>query len=242
MKSVKLAASKHFTRRFAAWVDKVDGQNAAARLLGMHQGHVRKIVLGAAPRQSTIEKIISASGLPASYWFDESEELEQPTESQKELRKGVNAQRDDFESFDDDDAVIEVPILSVRASAGPGQLVDHEGRVGGLFVPRSLLRELGAKPASVHLIETRGDSMQPTIADGALVMIDTAQSRARDDGIYAVRIGLGEDAEARLKRLKFRASGGVDLISDNPLYPSETLTDLSALSIIGRAVWKAEKL
>ena len=79
-----------------------------------------------------------------------------------------------------------------------------------------------------------GDSMEPTINDGDLVMVDQRDDWLRD-GLFAFTLG----DEARIKRLH-RLIDGVEIRSDNDeLYSPEFVRGAQAdqLQIIGRVVW-----
>lgn len=130
---------------------------------------------------------------------------------------------------------LQIPLLAVQAAAGAGVHNHDERVVSHLPFPTSLLRGIGVRPENCHFIRARGDSMEPSIPDGALVLIDTSRRKDRDDGIYAMMIG----EDVRLKRLAFGTFGGVTVVSDNPAYPDETLgrADIDQVKIVGKAVW-----
>ena len=130
---------------------------------------------------------------------------------------------------------ITVPMLDVFAAAGGGITNDGEREITKLPFSRALLRELGARPEKCHFIRARGDSMEPTIHDGDIVLIDTGRSKDREDGIYVLM--LGEDA--RIKRCGFGAFGQLILMSDNPAYPPEQVSraEREQIKIIGKVIW-----
>ena len=75
--------------------------------------------------------------------------------------------------------------------------------------------------------------MEPTIPDGARVLLDLKDNRLRE-GIFGFRL----DDELRVKRLR-RINEGVEIISDNPRYEPERLVghDLDRFAVIGRVWW-----
>ncbi len=196
-------------RRWAA-------QNAAARLMGVGQSTVFAITKGGSPRTATLDRLIAASGRSADYWL---------------MGRAIERQNDQASS------IVVVPILSATASAGSGALNHDEDRVGELSFERAELIRLGASPQHLHLIRVEGDSMEPTIQHGRLVMIDTSKRRHGQDGVYAIRSGQGEEAEARIKRLRYGTNAGVEIISDNSVYPVERVPDRDEIKLIGRAIW-----
>jgi phage repressor protein C with HTH and peptisase S24 domain len=112
---------------------------------------------------------------------------------------------------------------------------------GGLAFKRDWLASLGVKPENALVIYASGDSMAPTIQDGAVVLLDRSQTEVRNGKTYAF---LAED-EVRIKRV-FRSLAGVwTLASDNPnkaQHPDEEIEDPSTLSVIGRCVWQGGAL
>ncbi len=77
--------------------------------------------------------------------------------------------------------------------------------------------------------------MRPTIAEGDVLLVDTNITNVRDSAIYVLQLG----GVLLVKRLRIRLDGGVDVISDNPAYPVESVAqrDLDRLEIAGRVVW-----
>lgn len=136
--------------------------------------------------------------------------------------------------------LVRIPLLGVSAAAGAGAANDGTEVEDHIFMSRAQLRALGVSTEMVHFIRVRGDSMEPTIADGAIVLIDAARRRFRGDGIYAITVG----GDVRLKRLATKADGAVLAISDNPRYPQELLSaaDLEGAQIEGRVVWTEQRL
>jgi phage repressor protein C with HTH and peptisase S24 domain len=133
-----------------------------------------------------------------------------------------------------------IPLLGVSGAAGAGAANDAAEVEDYYYMPRAQLRALGVPPKFVHFIRVRGDSMEPTIADGAIVLIDASIRRFGGEGIYA----LSQDGDVRIKRLAKAVEGGFRAISDNPNYPRERLTpdDLYGLRIEGRVRWTERRL
>jgi phage repressor protein C with HTH and peptisase S24 domain len=136
--------------------------------------------------------------------------------------------------------LIAVPRLRLSASAGPGAFGGEEhGFTEMLFTP-ALLRELGAgRPAALSLIRVEGESMQPTLADGDDILVDSDDGSERlRDGIYVLRIG-----EVRLvKRVALHPGGGLSILSDNPRSPDWSDVEREALTIVGRVIWAGRRL
>ena len=118
-----------------------------------------------------------------------------------------------------------VPILDQSLSAGKGQLLPADDNpIGYIAVPKELKR-YGNKLAAIYV---NGDSMEPTLQRGDLVVCDSCGWDG--DGIYALRM----DGCGYVKRLA-RKPGKLVVISDNPKYETwEEPTESEAVSIIGR--------
>lgn len=83
-----------------------------------------------------------------------------------------------------------------------------------------------------------GDSMEPTIRSGEIILIDRSQQTPRmDDGIWAVvhgEIGM-------IKRLRQLPGGAVELHSDNQLVRPQTAVD-GELHVVGRVIAVVRRL
>lgn len=131
--------------------------------------------------------------------------------------------------------LVDIPRLNVEASAGSGTQNHDIHIVDRLPFSLTLLKQLGVNPEHAHFILARGDSMWPTIADGAIALVDISRRKLREDGIYALTVG----DDVRLKRLQFGVNS-LTLISDNAeRYPPEVLTasDLDQVRIEGKVFW-----
>ncbi len=133
-----------------------------------------------------------------------------------------------------------VPRLDIQASAGVGALVQEEQAVELIAFQSAWLRSIGVAPSFARIITARGDSMEPTIRDGDVLLIDTSVSEVRDNGIYCVVYG----SMLLVKRVHPRMNGSLQLISDNAVYPAEEVSpaEVPALSIAGRVMWYSRSL
>ncbi|MGE4310271.1 LexA family transcriptional regulator [Desulfovibrio sp.] len=132
---------------------------------------------------------------------------------------------------------IYVPKVEARLSAGTGSL-EVSGNIKGYFGFRSdWLRRKGC-PSRMVLMSVTGDSMRPTLENGDLALVNTAQTDVVSGGIYAV----GVDDSVLIKRLDKRP-GKIVLVSDNrdAYAPQELdMTDevvRDSLRVIGRVLW-----
>ena len=132
-----------------------------------------------------------------------------------------------------------VPKFEVQASAGGG--IDNGALAHGpsemIAFREDWLRSLGVNPRFAQALVARGDSMEPTIRDGDLLLVDRAIDRVVDEGIYVVTVaGL-----VLVKRLQMRRDGTLVLRSDNGRYEDEVVPpgELDTIVIEGRVRWIA---
>jgi len=131
-----------------------------------------------------------------------------------------------------------VRVYSAEASAGDGVLNPEEDRIGTLAFKREWLNRIGLNPKMASILRIKGDSMEPTIKHGAIVLVDEQKKDPVGNHIYAFI----EDDELRVKRLDLIGSGKNKVLtvsSDNPDYQPEVRinSDINRLSIKGRVVW-----
>jgi len=119
------------------------------------------------------------------------------------------------------------------AAAGAGAEGGDEA-IGQLGFAPGWLRAQGLDPAHLSTIAVRGDSMEPTLAEGDEILVDTRPATLRS-GVHVVRV----DDQLLVKRLQSERPG--TLISDNAVYPPLERAP-EEIEVIGRVVWKAGRL
>jgi phage repressor protein C with HTH and peptisase S24 domain len=118
-----------------------------------------------------------------------------------------------------------VPVLDQKLSAGFGQLLPDEPEIKGYMEVPRYLRQYGDNLA---ILSVEGDSMEPTLRRGDLVLCDSCGYDG--EGLYAVQY----DGDGFVKRV-FRRAGKYVIMSDNPLYPQmEEPVGSDAIAIVGR--------
>lgn len=130
------------------------------------------------------------------------------------------------------DDYLAVPLVEGRVAAGPGGVVwDQVESLVWVYRPA-----LGRRHRLIAM-RVGGDSMAPTIPDGAIVIIDLDQWRPNGERrhVWALRTA---DGDTRIKRLQ-RSDGHLILVSDNvAAHPPELAwtADLRRL-VIGKVIW-----
>lgn len=125
-----------------------------------------------------------------------------------------------------ENAAVQLPHYDVRASAGAGALVVSPDVSEYLSVGRDWLRRNlppWAPPnAVVGVLTGSGDSMDPTIRDGDLIMVvqDVDWRIVERGGIFVFSL---DHDRLLLKRLQVMMNGDLAIISDNKNYTTETI-------------------
>jgi len=215
--------------RFAKRLEKTIAGNSVrsfARNCGLAEGTVRGYLRGDSyPTLDKLALISAASGRPIE-WLATGAEPERPP-------VGMDAE-DIVEEF------ALVPLYDVAASAGYGSLVEQERIESQIAFRRDWLRREGLKPKDLAAISAIGDSMEPTIRPGALLVIDNSQRTIGNDDVYVLRL----DDHLLAKRLQRMINGSVRVMSDNPIYKEEIVPPdmVDKLDVVGRVVWVGQKL
>ncbi len=183
-----------------------------AEKVGINEATIRGIMKGKRPYLDTIAAIAAGAGVDFA-WLATGEGTPE-----------AGAAGD----------LVRVPVLNVRASAGHGCYNEADEVRELLPMTKQLLRSLGCQPEAARIIEAHGNSMEPTIAHGDMLLVDTAQRDPRLGGIYVFRPG----DHLQVKRVKVSPhDGSIMFGSDNPEYGPFAPEDIERLDILGRVVW-----
>lgn len=181
---------------------------------------------GTAFTEKTARKLEEAAGLPQLY-FDQgaAAAAEEPASAIRTFEPG-----DDLP-----DDVVAVPESRIEFSAGHGKVtyefVEEDGEPA--IYRRSWLRKHGLKPERVVRFPVSGDSQEPVLFDGDIVLVNLDETRIVDGRLYAIRY----DNDLRMKFLYRKLDGTLILRSKNPAYPDEEISPEVAnehIAIIGR--------
>lgn len=136
--------------------------------------------------------------------------------------------------------IVYIPLYDASLSAGEGRLIDRFDIIEQVPVSIDILRHIGVSDRSdIGFFPVAGDSMEPTASDGSIAMVNL-RNQYLTEGIFAIEF----DGEARIKRLRKRITGEIEIISDNDFYEDEVLSgqDLNLLTVVGRVVWLAKRV
>lgn len=221
--------------------------NSKAKLWGVPTSTIAGMLeRGTEPSIRNAVKIAAAEGVSLE-WLATGEGLIQAQPTTLAVRAELG---DDFVMVDD--------LSNVEAAAGSGAYVTDEGTTGRMAFRREWVEREGFKAQALRIIRARGDSMEPTIQDGAPILVEaftyvdedgntrhlrsgrTPEEVVKTDGIYVIRL----HERLLVKRLQLDLLGGLLVKSDNHAYDTLHIPahQISEIAVIGRVVWTGRKL
>lgn len=120
----------------------------------------------------------------------------------------------------------------VNASAGGGTDEQYE-EIEELELPEHFVFMLGGEKELKHIeaINVSGDSMEPTFSYNDIVFINRSKTDINRGGIFTIRTESG----LFIKRIQKRLDGKIDILSDNSVYPTQTLHQ-NQIEVVGRVI------
>ena len=142
------------------------------------------------------------------------------------------------EDLDPNNHVI-IPHVDVKFSAGNGCMAEFEPTKRELGTAQLIdwIHRKKVSPKNLITVDIDGDSMEPRIPNGSVVMLHKSINtleQVQSGKVYAIRYG----NELKIKRLSRRFDGALIIDSDNPQYQREIVEpeQLEHISIIGKYV------
>ena len=129
-----------------------------------------------------------------------------------------------------------VRVLEVASVVGGCAEVYEETPIGALWFREDWLRERGINAILCNVIRVAGDSMEPTLPNGCLILVDRGRRVLHNRGIYVMR---NEDGLI-VRRVKRSPQHGWLLISDNIFWQIEVMD--RDTDIIGEVMWYSSML
>lgn len=129
--------------------------------------------------------------------------------------------------------------LELGYSMGGGSVFESYEQRGIVPFQRDWLRSMmRGTVEDLFVARGEGDSMQPTLLDGDIVLIDTSQKDVRQqDRIWALAYGdLG-----MIKRVRRLPGGTYSIMSDNPAVAPFNAAD-DEMYVIGRVIWIGRRI
>ena len=138
--------------------------------------------------------------------------------------------------------IVRVPMAEAELGAGSSFFHDDEAPEEAKYYTfrEDFIARLGASVSSLRLFRVRGDSMEPELYPGDVVLVQMAEGvQVKDGGMYVVRYGM----ELLIKRI-FKIPGGqLHLRSTNEKWPSPSINaDVEDFQIVGIPRWVGRAL
>jgi len=92
-------------------------------------------------------------------------------------------------------------------------------------------------PQNMSIFKVQGDSMEPTLLSGDLVLVDHSKGATTRDGLFAITI----DREVLIKRIQPLMDSKLLVISDNEKYTALEI-EAENIHINGKVIWFAREL
>ena len=131
----------------------------------------------------------------------------------------------------------QVEIAQYAAAAGGGAEEAEERIIGTLAFCRQWMDRHALRPGNCAVIDLRGESMEPTLWNGASILFDRSRGEWRPGDIFVIRI---PDQGLVAKRAGEDEAGNWQLLSDHPAWEPAPYPDDA--EIIGQVVWTARTL
>ncbi|MFH1913832.1 MAG: helix-turn-helix transcriptional regulator [Pseudomonadota bacterium] len=153
------------------------------------------------------------------------------------LEKGTGPARSGHGDDEEHTPYHEIPKVRARLCAGGGSF-ETAGLVEGYYSFRADWLRSRGNPVNMVLMEVVGNSMEPEIKEGDMVLIDQSRSDILSGGIYAV----GVEETVMVKRVE-RLPGTLVLRSDNTDYSPIHLSgdELDNVRVIGKILWTSRE-
>ena len=216
------------TRLQTLLYEKRLSMNAFAKMVGVSQPAIAKIISGDTRDPKNILEIASALGVNA-HW----------------LKTGEGSPEADvfaFTSEKDDDHTLRVDLLDAELAAHSSGIINAEypDVISSIFFTHEGVKRILGKTTTdgVYMFKVPTDSMAPTITQNDIVFIDTNVKEYIGEGVYSFNL----NGETYIKRLQRLPTGVIMALSDNPLYhPFEITEDLfDTAEIIGKFIKAVE--
>lgn len=163
---------------------------------------------------------------------------EQPSAMPRVLYSRGNAAREPAADYDDE--IVLIPFVDAQVGAGPGVSNGDERTLDLHQYSRTWIERNGLHAPALRRVKVTGDSMRPTIFDGDVALVNTAERKITNGKVFAFIV----DGEARVKRLFKQFDGRIRVVSDNPdklQFPDEFLTPDHMPEMVGRVVDRSGK-
>jgi len=204
-------------------------QAELARRIGVKQPSIAALISGKSQRTRHLHRIARELRTSPEYLTAEVDDPGSDAPALADHRRGFRGAA----SMPPED----LGLVAIREAdltlGGGGAYLDSAVMETQRYFPRDWLREFtDAPPHMLVFARLRGDSMKPTLVNGAIVIIDLRRRRIDEqDEVWAIAVAdIG-----MVKRIWANADGSYKIKSDNPNVSPEIAVD-DEMFVIGRVV------
>ena len=223
------AERQAFVARLQFVLDHWPSADKLAKAAGVSPSALRKWLRGEAePSRERLITFADAAGVEIA-WLMRGEG------DQPNLRDISNHRHEDGDRTPADEFLL-LPHKPKAAAAGSGRPTPEYQAEFIAFRHDWIRTVFDLDPEQVMLISAIGDSMEPGIRDGDLLLIDTRQDAFTEFGIYVFEAR----GERLVKRVQRKFDGTLYVISDNTVYQPEVISSELAVEIkvVGKVIWR----
>lgn len=227
------AERQAFVARLQFVLDHWPSADKLAKAAGVSPSALRKWLRGEAePSRERLISFADAAGVEIA-WLVRGEGG-QPNLKDVSTRRHEGAGRDGTEPPSDEFLLL--PHRPKAAAAGAGKPAPEYPAEFIAFRHDWIRSVFELDPAQVMLISAAGNSMEPGIRDGDLLLVDTRESDFTEFGIYVFEAR----GERLVKRVQRKFDGTLYVISDNTVYQPEVISSELAkeIKVVGKVIWR----
>lgn len=231
-------SNRHADPRYQRLRDAVQnsgGRDAVADRSGVGKTTLTQYMKDGDWKLSFLEKLASACGVSMEWLISGNGENEPAVTVRK---------HEELPSKDGESSKF-IAGYDVELSAGYGFTPNTHIEVVSFSISSDALPpELLQPYRKLIAVRARGDSMEPYVCSGDIIVLDLNDRSIFTGGVYGLRVG----DQLLVKRLSIRANGNLIVASDNPRYPPDEISAAemrqmtedggSPMTIIGRLVWR----
>lgn len=225
----------------SAWMRRHGLDNAAAAIrLGQSYSTLTNFLNGSkSVSLAKMEEIAKAIGVDLADMLAKDQDDQTGNEPLKILTPHVDLAPADLESYE----FLKIPFSDhMRLAAGGGGAVPYtyEAEDSPVVVHHSLLDMRSPNAKHLQAFRVGGDSMDPIITKGAIVVADLARNSTKrlDDGAIYVICWDFDTEECAVKRLRWADKGKLLAIeSADPLVNPTIYRRPEDVTLVGRVVW-----
>jgi transcriptional regulator with XRE-family HTH domain len=204
---------------------------AIRKSLGLNQGQLADIFK---IKQGAVSKIENGTQKIDAYML--SLLVEKYDIRIKWLLSGIDSE--DLSNTPKDCDFTQIPLVDVQLSEGNGSFVTSEEVKEYYQFRKDWLTQTVTSSKNAILVGVTGNSMEPTIYNGDVVMIDTGRTHIYEGEMYALRM----DNTVMIKRLSHRPGDKVIIMSDNKKEYPPYETERKNIHVLAQVVWYARTL